>query len=210
MAVTTSSARPLLRGSVHLLAAVMSPAALVALVLIADSARAVVGAAIFGAALILLHATSAGYHLLQWRCLRRLDHAMIYVFIAGVFTPFTLKVLGNAWGIPILSVIWGLAGICLALALTSRSDSRWLRIGPYLALGWLGLIPVYKLWQTLPHEAFVLVLLGGLTYSIGGIVYATRRPDPYPAVFGYHEVFHCITLAATGMFYFVVARYVMP
>jgi hemolysin III len=210
VAVTASSVRPLFRGSIHLLAAVVSPGALVALVLIADSARAVVGAAVFGTALVLLHATSAGYHVLRWKRLRRLDHAMIFVFIAGVFTPFTLKVLENAWGIPILSVTWGLAGIGVALALTSKNESRWLRTGPYLALGWVGLIPMYKLWQSLPHEAFALLLLGGLTYSLGGIVYATRRPDPYPAVFGYHEVFHSITLAATGMFYFVVARYVMP
>lgn len=210
MGVTISPARPLLRGYIHLLAALLSPAALVALVLIADSARAVVGAAIFGAALILLHATSAAYHVLRLSRLRRLDHAMIYVFIASVFTPFTLQALGNAWGIPILSVVWGLAGIGFALALTSRAESRWLRTVPYVALGWVGLIPMYKLWQSLPHEAFALLLLGGLTYSIGGIVYATRRPDPYPAVFGYHEVFHSLTVAAAGMFYFVVARYVLP
>ncbi len=203
-------ARPLLRGYVHFLGAIVSPFALVALILIADSPRAIVGAAIFGASLILAFSTSAGYHLLRWRGLRRLDHAMIYVLIAGTFTPFTLKVLGNAWGIPVLAVVWGLAGVGVVQSLLYASTSRWLNIGPYLVLGWAGVIPAYKVWQTVPHLAFALLLLGGAVYSLGGLVYAARRPNPIPALFGYHEVFHVLTLAATGVFYLVVARYVLP
>lgn len=202
--------RPLLRGYLHLLAAAASPAALVVMLLIADSPRAYVGAAIFGAGMLLLHATSAAYHVLGWGRMQRVDHAMIFVLIASVFTPFTLKVLGDAWGIPILSVAWGLAGVGVLLAVIRPSESRWLRMGPYLGLGWVGVIPVYELWQSLPKTAFALLLAGGLIYSLGALVYATRRPDPFPRVFGYHEVFHALTLAATGVFSFVIARYVLP
>lgn len=179
------------------------------LILLADSERAVVGASIFGASLILTHSTSAAYHLVRWRWLRRLDHAMIYVLIGGTFTPFTLKVLGNHWGIPILSVVWGLAGAGMLLVLLFTNASRWLRMGLYLALGWIAVIPAYQVWQRMPHLAFALLLVGGVVYSLGGLVYATRKPDPVPAVFGYHEVFHMLTMVGTGVFYLVVARYVM-
>jgi hemolysin III len=201
--------RPLLRGYIHLAVAALSPAALVVMVLIADSARAIVGAAIFGAALILMHATSAVYHVLRLKQIQRLDHAMIYVLIAGTFTPFTLKVLGNAWGIPILSVVWSLAGIGVAMALVRPHLPRSIRMAPYLALGWVGLVPSYQLWQSLPRSAFALMLVAGAVYSIGGIVYAAQRPDPFPRVFGYHEVFHACTAIAALVFVAVLTQYVL-
>ena len=110
-ALPLPSTRPLFRGYFHLIGPVLSPFAIVWFVLIADSPRAVVGGAIFGASLLLVYAMSACHHILRWSGLRRLDHAAIYIFIAGTFTPFTLSVLSNAWGIPVLAVVWGLAGI---------------------------------------------------------------------------------------------------
>lgn len=208
-ALPSPSTRPLFRGYFHLLGAVLSPFAIVWFVLIADSPRAVVGGAIFGASLLLLHAMSAGHHILRWKGLRRLDRAAIYIFIAGTFTPFTLSALSNAWGIPILSVVWGVAGIGAVHSLIFVDGSRRLRVCSYLLLGWLALIPAYELWQSLPLSAFALLLLGGLTYSLGGLVYAMRRPNPFPQVFGYHEVFHGLTLVATGVFSLVLVRYVL-
>lgn len=202
--------RPLLRGYVHLFGAIVSPMAFVALILIAHHPRATIGASVFGVSLILAYSASAAYHLLGWPGLRRLDHAMIYVLIAGTFTPFTLQVLGNAWGIPILAVVWALAGTGFVLGLLYIGTSRWLRTGPYLALGWVSLVPAYALWQAVPHTAFALLLVGGAIYSLGGLVYATRWPDPIRSVFGYHGVFHTLTLAATAIFFLVVARYVLP
>ena len=208
-ALPLPSTRPLFRGYFHLIGAVLSPFAIVWFVLIADSPRAVVGGAIFGASLLLVYAMSACHHILRRSGLRRLDHAAIYIFIAGTFTPFTLSVLSNAWGIPILAVVWGLAGIGIVQSLIFVDGSKWLRMCSYLALGWLALIPAHELWQSLPLSAFALLLLGGLTYSLGGLVYAIRRPNPFPQVFGYHEVFHGLTVVATGVFSLVLVRYVL-
>ena len=208
-ALPLSSTRPLLRGYLHLLVAVLSPFAIVWFVLIADSPRAVVGGTIFGASLLLVYTMSAGHHILRWSGLRRLDRAAIYIFIAGTFTPFTLMALSNAWGIPVLSVVWGLAGIGAMQSLIFADGSRWLRMWSYLSLGCLALIPAHELWQSLPISAFALLLLGGLTYSLGGLVYAMRRPNPFPKVFGYHEVFHGLTVVATGVFSLVLVRYVL-
>ena len=208
-ALPLPSTRPLFRGYFHLIGLVLSPFAIVWFVLIADSPRAVVGGAIFGASLLLVYAMSACHHILRWSGLRRLDHAAIYIFIAGTFTPFTLSVLSNAWGIPVLAVVWGLAGIGIVQSLIFVDGSKWLRICSYLSLGWLALIPAHELWQSLPLSAFALLLLGGLTYSLGGLVYAMRRPNPFPQVFGYHEVFHGLTVVATGVFSLVLVRYVL-
>ena len=187
----------------------LSPIAIVWFVLIAGSPRAVIGGAIFGASLLLVYAMSAGHHILRWSGLRRLDHAAIYIFIAGTFTPFTLIALSDAWGIPVLSVVWGLAAIGSVQSLVFVDGSRWLRMWLYLSLGWLGLIPAYELWQSLSHSAFALLLFGGLTYSLGGLVYALRRPNPFPQVFGYHEVFHGLTVVAAGVFSLVLVRDVL-
>ena len=106
-------------------------------------------------------------------------------------------------------LVWGLAGVGTAQSLIFVDGSKWLRMCSYLLLGWLALIPAHELWQSLPLSAFALLLLGGATYSLGGLVYGMRRPDPFPRVFGYHEVFHGLTVVATGVFSLVLVRYVL-
>ena len=201
---------PLLRGHLHFIGALVSPFALLALLFIADSPRSFVGAAIFGSGLILLYATNACYHLLRWKRLRLLDHSMIFVFIAASYTPFTLKVMGDGWGISLLSVVWGVAGVGVALTLANRGSFRRFLMGLYFALGWSALVSIAPLVKALPVEAFGVLVLSGLVYSVGGVVYATRRPDPWPSVFGYHEVFHGLVMIATSLIYFVIAFYVLP
>ena len=205
--------RPILRGYLHLAGAILAPSALLLLLLIADSAREVVGAAIFGASLIALYSTSASYHLLPLGrrlrgVVRRLDHSIIFLFIAGCYTPFALILLSNAWGIPVLSVVGGLALLGFITTLAAPAAPRWIRVGLYLAVGWVGVVPVTKLVTALPVEAFAMLVLGGILFSVGGTMYATRRPDPFPRVFGYHEMFHMLQLAATAVIYSVVAVYV--
>ena len=193
----------------------MAPFALLLLLFIADSPRGVVGGAIFGASLIILYSTSVTYHLLPLGrrlrgLVRRLDHSNIYVFIAGSYTPFALKLLSNAWGIPVLSVVWGLAGVGIIITLAAPAAPRWIRVGLYLVLGWIGIVAISELVTALPGEAFAMLVLSGILFSIGGAMYATRRPDPFPSVFGYHEMFHSLQVAATAMIYSVVAIYVLP
>jgi hemolysin III len=206
----TFTSPPLLRGRLHFIGALVSPFALLALLIIADSPRSFVGASIFGSALILLHTTSASYHLLRWTQLRSLDHSMIFIFIAAAYTPFTLKVMGNGWGISILSVVWGVAGLGVALTIANRRSFRRFLVGLYFVLGWLALVSITPLMKALPVEAFGVLVLSGVVYSVGGVVYATRRPDPWPAVFGYHEVFHGLVMIATLLIYLVIAFYVLP
>ena len=205
--------RPILRGYLHLASALVAPGALVLLVLVADSTRAIVGASIFGASLVILYWTSASYHLLAKRRLRefmsRLDRSVIFIFIAGAYTPFALKLMSNAWGIPILSAVGGLALVGFVTTLVGSPAPRWVRVAIYLILGWLGIIGITELVGALPAEALALMVLGGVLFSIGGATYATRRPDPFPRVFGYHEVFHTLQVVATALFSSVVAVYVV-
>jgi hemolysin III len=208
------TAKPVLRGYLHLAGAIVAPFALLLLLAIAESPRGVVGGAIFGASLIILYSTSATYHIPPWgprmrRLMSRLDRSIIFVFIAGTYAPFSLKLMSNAWGIPVLSVVGGLALVGFMVSLAAPMPPRWIRVGLYLALGWIGIVAITELIRSLPGEAFALLVLSGILFSVGGAIYAARRPDPFPRVFGYHEVFHALQVAATAMIYSVVAIYVL-
>ena len=205
---------PLLRGYLHRVGAITAPFALLLLLAIADSPRGVVGSAIFGGSLIALYSTSAIYHMLPSRhrlrsMMRRLDRSVIFVFIAGAYAPFALKLMGNAWGVPVLSVVGGLAAVDIVITLAAPGASRGIRVGLYLALGWVGVAAISKLVTVLPWEALAMLVLSGVLFSLGGAAYAMRRPDPFPRTFGYHEVFHALQFVATALIYSVVAVYVL-
>ncbi len=201
-------ARPALRGQFHLWMALASPAALVGLMLIADSAREYVGGAIFGASMVLLFSASSAYHLVERgrALLQRIDRSMIFVLIAGTYTPFCLVLLGNGWGIPILSVLWGLAAVGIASKALNPTPPRWLNLGLYLGLGWIGLIAIAPFASAASSTVLALMLAGGVLYSLGGVVHARRRPDPFPRVFGYHELFHLLT-ALAGLTHYLTVVY---
>ena len=201
-------ARPALRGQFHLWMALASPAALVGLMLIADSAREYVGGAIFGASMLLLFSTSSAYHLLERgrAVLQRIDRSMIFVLIAGTYTPFCLVLLGNGWGIPILSVVWGLAAVGIASKALNPTPPRWLNLALYLGLGWIGVIAIAPFASAASSTVLALMLAGGVLYSLGGVVHARQRPDPFPRVFGYHELFHLLT-ALAGLTYYSTVVY---
>ena len=135
-----------MRGTLHLAAALATPAGLVVLLLLADSPRRYVGAAIFSASLMMLYTSSASYHLVPWPArlgaiMKRIDHSMIFVFIAGTYTPLCLLVLDYAWGIPMLAAVWSLAGAGVVLTILWPKAPRWLSVGLYLGIGWIGVIP---------------------------------------------------------------------
>jgi hemolysin III len=203
--------RPLMRGTLHHAAALAAPAGLVLMLVIAGSPRGYVGAAVFGASLIACYTVSATYHLVPWsqllrRVMKRLDHAMIFALIAGTYTPFCLLTLDNAWGIPVLCVVWSLAGAGMLLKIAWPDAPRWLSVTLYLGVGWLALVASWPLTRSMSVTPLLLLLLGGVLYSIGALVYAARRPDPYPRVFGYHEVFHALVVTA-GLIHFSVVTF---
>jgi hemolysin III len=207
--------RPLLRGVFHLGAAFAAVAGIVVLVLLADSAAAYVGGAVFASCLVLLYTTSAAYHRVTWSprlrgLMKRLDHSTIFLLIAGTYTPFCLTVLNTAWGISMLAVVWALAGAGVILKLVWPGGPRWLSVGLYVSVGWLALVAVTELLDWFTLLPLALLAVGGVMYTIGGIVYAIRRPDPFPRVFGYHEVFHLFVVAGSALHFLLVAVYVLP
>ena len=207
--------RPALRGAFHLAAAIAAIAGTVLLVLLANSARAYVGGAVFGASLILLYTTSAAYHRINWSprlrgIVRRLDHSMIFVLIAGTYTPICLLVLNTAWWISMLSVVWGIAGAGIILKIAWPRAPKLLSVAFYLTIGWLALVATPQLGSWFTAGPLALLLLGGLLYTLGGVIYALRRPNPFPRVFGYHELVHLLVIAGSVLHYSLVAIYILP
>jgi hemolysin III len=191
--------KPRLRGVFHQWAFVVSLATGAALVALAASVRAMVAAGIFAVAVSALFGVSALYHRITWRpaarrWMRRLDHSMIFVLIAGTYTPVGLLVLRSGLGAAVLWVVWSGAVAGIVVKLTWARAPRWLSVAIYLALGWVAVVAMPSLASHLGLLGVGLLLGGGLAYSVGALIYARRRPDPVPAVFGYHEIFHVLVI----------------
>lgn len=207
--------RPKLRGVSHQWAAVVAVVAGALLVWSAPSGRATAVAIVYAVSLVGLFGVSATYHRITWRpnvrrWMRRLDHSMIYVFIAGTCTPVALLVVGGTLGTVLLSIAWGGALLGVALNLAWIDAPRMLKAMGYVALGWVGIIALPKIVSVLGFWPTALFLLGGLFYTVGAVVYARRRPDPVPRIFGYHEVFHALVILAAAAHFVAVAGFVVP
>ena len=207
--------KPRLRGVLHQYAFVVSLVSGTLLVLLASTVRASVAAVIYAASVSALFGVSALYHRVTWtgpvrRRMRRLDHAMIFLLIAGTYTPVGLLVLQGRLGTVVLAVVWGgaIAGIVLELAWAGAP--RWLGGTVYLALGWVAVVAMPQLFARLGVTGGMLIVAGGLVYSAGAAVYALRRPDPVPAVFGYHEVFHLLVIAGVAAHFLAISLFVLP
>jgi hemolysin III len=207
--------KPRLRGVLHQWAFFVSLVAGAALVLIAPAGRATFATAVYALTVAGLFGVSAIYHRVNWvsvtarRWMRRLDHSMIFLLIAGTYTPFALLVLHGTLATAILIAVWGgaLAGIVLNLVWIDAP--KWLTAVVYVALGWVAVASFPAMFDDLGVTPTMLVALGGVLYTLGAVVYATHRPDPAPAVFGYHEIFHALVIAAAAVQYSVVAIYVI-
>jgi hemolysin III len=202
-------AKPRLRGWFHEVAFFFSIPAGIALIALARGAAAEVSAAIFAIGLTGLYGVSAIYHRRRWsarteRIMKYLDHSMIFVLIAASYTPITLLALRPATGITLLTLAW--VGAVVGIVVTIVRLERWRGLGlaMYLALGWLAVVAAPQLARSLSGPELTLLISGGLLYTVGAVVLARNRPNPWPATFGYHEIWHTFVVGAGVCHYALV------
>jgi hemolysin III len=207
--------KPRLRGLSHALAFAAAVPLGIVLIVEAETSRGRLAATVFASSVVTMFGASALYHSPNWtvgprRWLRRVDHAGIYALIAGTYTAFGLLALSGYWRWVVLSIVWAgaLAGIVFKFGWVDAP--KWISAVIGVALGWVGVIVFPQLLDEIGLGGSALVLVGGLLYTVGAVVYATRRPDPYPSVFGFHEVFHVLVIAAVACQYAAVAFFVLP
>lgn len=193
--------KPRMRGVLHAYAAPVAAVVGLLYVILAEGARARSGTAVWAAALTGLFAVSATYHRGSWRPAvrawwQRADHSMIFVLIAGSYTPVCLMVLEGSKSWLMLAIVWGGALAGVATRLLWHTAPRWLFVPMYVGLGWVAVAAAPDLATAAPGYANLLLLIGGILYTLGAVVFATKRPNPWPKVFGFHEIFHALTIAA--------------
>jgi hemolysin III len=205
--------KPLLRGWFHAAASVASLALTVVLCLMAHKdALRLFAVLIFGLSMVELYTVSAAYHIGTgfWskataRRLRALDHANIFVLIAGTYTPLCIALLTSWLRLTILALIWGVALAGISLATLTLRAPRSLTTGLYVGMGWVAILALPAFLRALPPLGFILLLLGGVLYTIGAVIYARKWPDPFPRVLGFHEIFHIFVIAGSISFAVVIA-----
>lgn len=210
----TDVPRPRLRGVLHTWAVPVAAALGATLLLLANGARERIGTGVWALTLTGLFAVSATYHRGAWRptvraWLQRVDHSMIFVFIAGSYTPIALLLLEGSKSWIVLTIVWAGALGGVVTRLTWHSAPRWMFVPLYIALGWVAITVLPDLGRSAPLYANALLFAGGVIYTVGAVVFATRRPDPLPQVFGYHEVFHALTIVAATCHAVAIASIVL-
>ncbi len=205
-------------GLTHLAGALLASVGLI--VLLATAVRAgrvdqIVAFGVFGFSLISLYTASTLYHLLPLSPhgiarLRRVDHMMIFVLIAGTYTPFCLLALDGAWQAGLLALIWSLALCGILLKLLWMDAPRWLSVVLYLGMGWVALVAAPALFRAVPIGGMAWVLAGALAYTTGALVYGFKRPNPVPGVFGFHELWHLFVMAGSACHFWAVLGYIAP
>jgi hemolysin III len=197
----TERVKPLLRGIPDVVATIVALPAVFELVQHARPGIATIAATVYGVCLIMLFTVSATYHTFMWpihirMLLRRFDHSMVYVLIAGCYTPVCLTVLDPALAKPLLMVVWGITALGIAKSFLWSTSPRWLNTSVYLLMGWI-IVPFSpKVYNGLGEHGFALLAIGGAAYTVGALIYARRWPNPSPRIFGYHELFHVFVVAA--------------
>ena len=206
--------KPRLRGVLHQAAFSVALVIGTLLVVSADGTRASVAASVFAGSVAAMLGMSALYHRITWSprvrpWMRRLDHAGIYLLIAGSYTPVGLLTLSGRMRVVVLAVVWSGALLAIGLKFAWVTAPKWVSVVIAIALGWVGVIAMPDVWRHAGPAAAALLAGGGLAYTAGAIVYARKRPDPVPLVFGYHELFHALTLVAVACQYVAIAFFVI-
>ena len=206
--------KPRLRGVLHQAAFVIAVAIAPLLVVAADGTRRRLVSGGFAVSVATCFGVSALYHRVTWGPrarlrMRRADHAGVYLLIAGTYTPVSILVLQGAWRPVVLAIVWAGAAAAIALKFAWVAAPRWLAAAIGIALGWVAVVVLPQLMGSLAPTAVTLLVLGGLLYTAGAIIYAVRRPDPVPTVFGYHELFHALTIIAVTCQYASIAFFIV-
>lgn len=193
--------KPAGRGVLHLIATPLAVAFCLVLIAVSETPSEVVGAVVFLVASLLLFGFSALYHLGNWSpkvlgIMRKIDHANIFVLIAGTYTPITLSLLEGSTLVIILSIVWGGAIIGSAMHMSWVDFPRWLYVSLYVVVGWVAVWYLPDIWQAGTPAIVLLIAGGGVIYTIGAVFYATKWPNPWPRHFGFHEFFHLCTVLA--------------
>lgn len=190
----------------HLAGALLGLAGLVGLVVRARGVVPTLAFAVYGATLVLMFAASALHHVVRkeagWT--RRLDHVSIFLFIAGTYTPFCLVALAGPWAYGLLALVWLLALGGVAMKILLPFAPRWVTVALYIALGWSALLGAKTVYDGLDARGLALLVGGGAVYTLGAVVYARKRPDPWPRAVGFHGLWHVFVLVAAGMHFAVV------
>ena len=213
--MTEYAERPRLRGVIHQAAFAVAIVVGALLIAYADrDARTRTAAAIFAASVAAMFGVSALYHRVLWTprvrpWMRRLDHAGIYLLIAGSYTPVGLISLHGMLQRVVLTIVWTGAAAAILLKFAWVDAPKWLAAVIGVALGWVGVAAMPQVFHSAGVAAVTLLAVGGLAYTAGAIVYALRKPDPVPRIFGYHEVFHALTIVAVACQYVAIAFYVL-
>ena len=208
--------KPRLRGVSHEYAFFVSLVLGALLVILADGASARASVAIYAASLSSLFGVSALYHRVNWkrpssrRWMRRLDHTMIFFLIAGTLTPFAVLVMEPPLATALLIAVWGGALAGTIVELVWADSPKWISASVYVAVGLIGAVGFPAIIAETGLVAGILIATGGVLYITGAVVYAVGRPDPSPAVFGYHEIFHALVIAAAATHFAAVAFYALP
>ena len=205
-----AAVKPHLRGWLHAGTFPVAVVAGIVLVVLADGTRATVANLIFALSAALLFGISAVYHRGNWsprteKLLKRLDHSNIFLIIAGTYTPFSVLLLDDRGGETLLWIVWGAALGGIAFRVLWVGAPRWLYTPVYLGLGWVAVFYVRDIFDTGGAAVVTLLAVGGLLYTIGGVIYAIKKPNPSPRWFGFHEVFHAMTLGAFAVHYIAVS-----
>ncbi|MGZ4140649.1 MAG: PAQR family membrane homeostasis protein TrhA [Actinomycetota bacterium] len=201
--------RPRLRGRLHQIAFIFSIPAGVAVVALGRTGRARAAVSVYAVGIMALYGVSAAYHRIPWsprarQLMRRLDHSTIFLFIAATYTPFSVLALQGAWRVSILAAVWGIAAIGVALKMTRLKAASRAGTAMYVALGWTAIVALPQLVKDLSAASIALLFIGGALYTTGAIIYALRRPDPDPQVFGYHELYHSFVIVGSLCHYAMI------
>jgi hemolysin III len=209
MVVAAPPIKPRLRGRIHQVAFFVSIPAGAVLVYLATGTAATAVATVYAFSLAAVFGSSAAYHRGNWterarRWMKRLDHSMIFVLIAASYTPVAALVLGGTWEVLLLSVIWAGAVVGITMKMARPDGFSIPSAVLYMVLGWLAIVAFPQLLREMTPAELILLVTGGLLYTVGAIVFARRRPDPSPTVFGYHEVWHAFMVAAAACHYAMI------